>query len=675
MLSTRKEAGFTLVETLAALLVFSVVTLGLVPLLLSSLRGSNLSRSYTIGRNVVQETMERVRGLPYRREVSGTGGFPKRVDVLDLYFPRGFGPGFAANVFTTTCLSGDLAPACPKAGGADVSALPAGYRVTFRARFVKRCRASVIASCEAPNPGEAERYETVPVSPSYYWQGTAAGPGPSCATAGGTAPCSPRPPPEAQMLELTTTASWNVNATTRQYSQTSLIADRRFSGQRVDASATIDYVVQISTGFDVGGQTSDLVATAGISETRLEARQVSRASHASRALSFLLSDTATPFNDNVERTGASASAQAPPDVQSPNANANAGAQVVPHFDLANAAYAGGDASTVGGDAANGIPGVEAGVAVDLPRAHGAFTVSSTAASPLGLLWVNNQAAAEPLKLDPAAGHVAWLVPNGGTTISGRTQGETTDISSPATRQVRTTAAGSFGRLRAFPTTFVPATENTDGALIEVVGFTAQTTCRSTANGTSAAAGTTAAWSATLRYWSEPSDGVSANGAYSEVSLSQALTGAPELGTLTNTAGQVVGNPLVYEEPDAPADFGGIFRQLDNNPTVSPEEQGRAPNDVYLFPVTDREYVVADFDDGEGEDDDDGAVTITADHEGFLQTAAVGGSNAQAHPSGRQTEARIERAFFLTSSPLNPAVEDSGVTVSIGSLRCRAVDVR
>src|SRR3712207_7327242 len=49
----------------------------------------------------------------------------------------------------------------------------------------------------------------------------------------------------------------------------------------------------------------------------------------------------------------------------------------------------------------------AGVAVDLPHAQGGFTVTTPDA--VGLLWVNNQASAQPLNLNTAARRVAWLV--------------------------------------------------------------------------------------------------------------------------------------------------------------------------------------------------------------------------------------------------------------------------
>ncbi len=85
------QRGFTLIEVMAALVVFSLMTLGIVPLLLSSMKGSELSQSYAIGKNLAVEAMERVRGLPYYVKFD-TQKDGRPIDLLDLYYPsRRFG--------------------------------------------------------------------------------------------------------------------------------------------------------------------------------------------------------------------------------------------------------------------------------------------------------------------------------------------------------------------------------------------------------------------------------------------------------------------------------------------------------------------------------------------------------------------------------------------------------
>ena len=133
----RGERGFTLIETMVAISVFSIMTVGIAPLLLTSLRGSSLARSYTVGKNLAQESMERVRGFPYYDTA------PRR-DVADLYFPN-LSTGYDASTqtFVTTCTSTTSIPAtsgalaCPPDHADGTTTIPAGYTVSFRAQFVR----------------------------------------------------------------------------------------------------------------------------------------------------------------------------------------------------------------------------------------------------------------------------------------------------------------------------------------------------------------------------------------------------------------------------------------------------------------------------------------------------------------------------------------------------------
>ncbi len=87
------DQGFSLVEVLAAMSVFGIITLGTVPLVLTSLKGAALSRSYTVGKNLAVQAMERARGLPYyvdfptQKAYASDTGAPRKVDLLDMYYP------------------------------------------------------------------------------------------------------------------------------------------------------------------------------------------------------------------------------------------------------------------------------------------------------------------------------------------------------------------------------------------------------------------------------------------------------------------------------------------------------------------------------------------------------------------------------------------------------------
>jgi prepilin-type N-terminal cleavage/methylation domain-containing protein len=104
----RSSKGMSLVEVLVALLVFTIVTLGVIPLLASSIRGSNTSRAGTVGKNIVVEAMERARGLPFYVSHAADAS---DVDLLDFYYPSS--AGASGGVYTVNCPSGTTDPACP----------------------------------------------------------------------------------------------------------------------------------------------------------------------------------------------------------------------------------------------------------------------------------------------------------------------------------------------------------------------------------------------------------------------------------------------------------------------------------------------------------------------------------------------------------------------------------
>lgn len=135
------ERGLTLIEMMASILIFGIMTLGVAPLLATSLQGSANSRAYTAGKGVVLEAMERIRGLPY---FVSYGSKNQKVDVLDLYYPCSATTGDSCPsgsvyleepdpVFKgveTTCTPTTTGnPAC-------LSSLLDTYTLTYRAEFV-----------------------------------------------------------------------------------------------------------------------------------------------------------------------------------------------------------------------------------------------------------------------------------------------------------------------------------------------------------------------------------------------------------------------------------------------------------------------------------------------------------------------------------------------------------
>jgi type II secretory pathway pseudopilin PulG len=611
------EKGLTLVETLAAMLVFALVTLGIIPLFLSALRGSSLSRSYTVGKNLALEAMERVRGLPFR--VKST---TKRLDVLDLYFPQGDPAGLPANqtltgnTLITTCDDATTGSApCPE------GFVPANHTLTFTARFVTVCDAAVTATCQPVPDGGTERYETEPVDPTYTWNGNDA--------------------PPTSLLLMHIESSWQQLSTDRSFEVESLISDRRFGDLKVDGSALIDHVLDIRTGFEVGAsQFSSLTLTAGESDSRIESKLLNTADHASTSIRMTLVDEVLPDLASDEVVGEGESAQAPEDF-GPTTPVTSDPATLLHGELGGASVADANLTSVGG--------VAVGVNDNTPTSEGEVGAGEgSPADPLGVLWVDNQAesgALSSLRLVDQ-GRVAWLRPSATAGIGpmlARTAADSTVITA-SPRFVETAADAELGSLRLLPADFTGG--GFEGAVIVVDDFVGNVTCSSQAAGV-ANPDPSAAWSATFRYWAEEqeNDDITA-GSYVTLPLTQA-TPASDLTTLASNP------PMVYEDP---------INFLD---------------DIYLFPVTKTYQNVQET----GVDLNGNGTTVDLipelehRHAGYLSVIDLGSTSTEEDSAGRVTSARIDGALTFTTEPTNPTVDDSRISVSIGSMSCDALDAR
>lgn len=493
------ENGFTLVEVLAALLVFTIVTLGVIPLLIGSVRGAAVSRSFTVGKNVALEAMERSRGLPYyvdyptQKSYSGGVAPFRKVDLLDLYYPS----YAASGVYQTTCsASGSTDPACPRS-------LPPGYSIEFRARFVTPVAATVA--------GVPQESFTTKVAPA----GFAWNPDPYAS--------QDRAP--SQTLELTVKSIWQYGGQSRSFEVSGLISDRAYGEVTVRAAGKIDYGIRVATVYtDGAGVKTRLDAIGGTAESRVETKSASNADQSAQAAELRLFDelSATELS-NVD--GAESFYHASPDC-GPLPSSNCTSDSDPAKSLGTAA--GMDATIT--------KEIKASVTQD-PLAEGAFSYSA----PLGterLLWVNGQVGddnATELRLDNSQGLLTFR-PRASKTFEGKTTATTAAVSS-ALRKVETTANLSFGRLRILPTTYINGINGTitDGLgvtsleqpVVIVDDFAAAVSCRSTAataGGNAAAA--SKSWSAKLYYYRDANNNGILDGSYRLVSLSSANASDP-----------------------------------------------------------------------------------------------------------------------------------------------------
>ncbi|HEX2058362.1 MAG TPA: type II secretion system protein [Actinomycetota bacterium] len=521
MSESRSERGFTLIETLAALAIFSLVTLGTTPLLLSSIRGASLSGSFTVGKNLASEAMERVRGFPYFESVKNLTNPPRR-DVLDLYFPdRAAGPsgsGFtAANTYVTLCTSTSKLPAA-SAGQACPPRVPAGFTLRYDAQFVN--------PGPAPAPGAKQTFIVQPPSANYNWSTTAT------------------ESPPARLLQINVTASWTAGGKARSYSLSSLVGVRHLTEELFRAHGKVGSVALMRTSFvDGQGRMSNLTLNGGESESSLTSRALAEADQEARgARATLVRQEYIDGSGNIvpavtlQDTAAAASIlHAPPNpVISPVSGGN--------FTLSHPEIPSLPIAFVGNTSVMET-GAATEVVNELPRAIGNLRYTSTGNQPT--MWVSNQAdfgSSTELMLAPLSGEgIVTFVRSGTNRMRADTSAQAYSLTTSGGGYVESKANASFWEMRLFPTTFVTSS---DRAVLKITNFTASFTCKAVAStGTSVATGT---WSAELRYWS------AATLSYVLVQIGGTTAGTAQPLTF-NT------NPLVYDNPIGTANDLYLFR--------------------------------------------------------------------------------------------------------------------
>ena len=511
----RSDGGFTLIETLAALTIFSLVTLGTTPLLLSSIRGASLSGSFTAGKNVTSQAMERVRGFPFFESVKNLTNPPRR-DVLDLYFPdRAVGPGgsgftAATNTYVTLCTSTSK---LPSASGAQACPprVPAGFTIRYDAQFVN--------PGAAPAAGAQQGFVVQPPSATYDWSATAT------------------ESPPSRLLQVKVTTTWTSGAKMRSYSLSSLVGVRHLTDEQFRAHGKVGAVVQTRTSYvDGQGRMSNLTVNGGESESSLSSRALAEADQEVRgARATLVRQEYADASGNIvpavtlQDTAAAASVlHAPPNpVVAPVSGGN--------FTMSHPEIPSLPIAFVGNTSV-----METGAAIDvlneLPRAVGNLRYTSTGNAPT--MWVNNQAdlgSSSELMLAPLANEgMVTFVRSGSNRMRADTSAQAYSLTASGGGYVESKANAAFYEMRLFPTTFVTASER---SVVTIRNFTASFTCKAVAStGTSVATGT---WSAELRYWEDP-PGVETP-RYTVRTISGTTDGTAQPLTFAY-------NPLVYDNP-------------------------------------------------------------------------------------------------------------------------------
>ncbi|HEV2754563.1 MAG TPA: prepilin-type N-terminal cleavage/methylation domain-containing protein [Actinomycetota bacterium] len=509
-----REGGFTLIETLSALLIFSLVTLGTTPLLLSSIRGASLSGSYTVGKNLASEAMERVRGFPFFESVKNLTSPPRR-DVLDLYFPDRVagtgGTGFSGTSFVTTCTSTAKLPAS-SANQACPPTVPPGFTLRYVAQFVE--------PGPAPAAGADQTFVPKPPATNYSWSTTAT------------------ETPPTRLLMISITASWPAGGKTREFSLSSLVGVRHLTDELFRAYGKVGAVTLIRTSFlDSQNRMSNLTVNGGESESSLASRALAEADQEVRGARATLvrqeyldaSGNLVPAATLQDIPTAAAILHAPPNpVVAP---VNGGNFTMSHNELTPSlpiAFV-GSATTMETGAATEVVN-------ELPWAAGNLRYTSTGNQPT--LWVNNQASvgnSTELLLSPLSNEgMVTIQRSGSTRMRADTSARAYSLTTSGGGYIESKANASFAEMRLFPTTFITATER---SVVVIKNFTSSVTCKAVAtSGTPVATGT---WSAELRYWEDPP------GLEGPRYTVRNISGSTTAGAAALTFDY---NPLVYDNP-------------------------------------------------------------------------------------------------------------------------------
>ena len=644
-----RDAGFTLLEVMAALGVFAIVTLGIVPLLGSALRASSTSRSETVAKEAAVNVMERIQGIKWY--VSYDAKPNKRVDILDLYYPQAAsnaamgqtysatatnsplvgngGTGSTGGVFTTVCPPPTTTnPACN-------FDRPAGSTVTIKASFVKK-------HSPATTP---ETYDMVTPAATYAWN-----------SQNNDAPAAP-------LMDVNVTVSWTAQGKARSYSLRAIVGDRKFvapaavdagpspspsassaSGPaKVSGNASIDYVAQAqtrfftntaqpATGCPTGPCYSDANMTFGIAESRINTEDTGSTADQSNQVADFTITRAYP-------TTAAPPPTPPPDLASQNvsyevkhappASFTAAGPLTPptvnltHPDFSNAV----EALIYGGQ----NTGMKVDIANELPVAEGGFqTYGTTNGIPEGY-FTNNLIDTTNYKVSLANGFgyftrcigCGYPVGRLGTQTSANTYALTA-----ANRSVETKATAGFGIMT------MPRFSGTRAwDAFDIQGFNASVDCKSTANPATAVA--TATWSATITGFYDPTNN----------------TNTPNNGTAYTLTINSNGNDTFNgaSVPDAIASLKAL----------NPLEHDASTNaaDIYLFEKRD-------------------PATGLVSQKGYISDIVpLENPPTSISADGRTTSASIDGAIRIDTGQLAASIPEASFNVSLGKVSCEAVDNR
>jgi prepilin-type N-terminal cleavage/methylation domain-containing protein len=437
------DDGFTLVEIMAAIVVFALVAGMALAMLLSAIRGGLVSKQDTVGRNLTQAKIEELRNLPYHIDQAVSTEY----DLLDLYYPNMTG---SAALATTGYV--------PAASTRDTTVGDPASGAFFR---------TVVAS--VPNFSQFKQYVTVqfvdasgnPKTPLTGW---------SAATAGSDTPVT-------NMVNLSVTTLWSVGTSAKKYNIFTSISAGRPLVPKVNIQGHVE-------GLNVTGLLpSGLQGTLDAASLDFNASFSNIVTAAATALG-----ARAEIEGGTSVTGALTSVTAPPNV-GPVASGSISGQTLNYNGNLFALFGKSDTQNIAAGSAAGQP--YAGTSTSPLTTELLNTGSGAAAQ------YSNQPQSDHLGLTNASTVVKVLDGSSAPAISSTGYGTsaTSSTAHSATSKITGLTTSTF---ELFPTSQAP-----DG-IVQVVVNRAALTCTTGANfGAASTASSTLTYSASVRWavWS------------------------------------------------------------------------------------------------------------------------------------------------------------------------------
>ena len=467
------DEGFTLVEVIVALVIFALAASASAGLLITMLKTSYVAKLDTGAKTLSQERLESMRNLPYHidYDVNGTA-VTNKSDLFDSYYP---------NLTQAGVISGSTIPQ----GYVTAAQTGATYRLSSEPATGPFYRTVI-----NPVPGFTKYRQYIAV------QLLNSNRSPVTPPASFNSQVSGADYPPAPLVGVNVVTKWTAGSVTHQLVVATEIADARPANPLVTLQGQISALKLTSA---LGPDRDVTVELGGVSLNGALSSGVTAATKTDAAYAQI--------SPGQRLDGASQAASGPPDMSL--SSASAGAQTLTDTGTAGtplvACFGGSSSSNVSAKTSSGQP------VVGSSTSPVTSTVSGSGCSSYSALMSNEPSPDSRLQIDTTKPMV-FATGGGGSTVA--TGAGWLASSAGASHVASFSGSAATGTFSVLPTTFAP------NGLLQVTLNSAALTCQT--GGTSATAGATPTYSATIKYWKYAAGG----GSYQTLSLSSSQSADP-----------------------------------------------------------------------------------------------------------------------------------------------------